>query len=935
MSERHVPIWTGTSVGPLVNTDTINELTPAAGVTVEGVLLEDNDITGADDIVSVTLTSDTVTANTEVKADVVSELTPTAGVTVDGVLLKDFNVSGTAMTADALTTDQISEKTPAAGVTVPSVLLATDPTVSTSSTTGGLIVTGGLGVGGGATVSGYVNTDVVNDISGAGVTVEGVVLDTNNVTADAFVANTEIQTDQIVEKTPAAGVTVASQLNATSGTASTSATTGALVVTGGMAVSGSVTVGGTVNTDVISEANPTAGVTIDGVLLKDNDITADEVFTDVITEKTATAGVTIDGVLLKDTTVTADNVTYNTETITDLTTTLSSSIRVSIIDLTTPLGVTTAYYDESTAGKKAVLPVAAVNGTRKTILLQEGQTDWITVETETAIGSYPWVRYFVLKPTQRVLHLKYETDHWEQDSQSLIDEYMLFISDHNAAETTISYFAFSEDASRYVYLDHSGSSFRDLKHYTLSNNDPTLVETIDLNALGCFAQTFAPSVYSLSLSYDGTVLSIGNPGNGTTDSGEVAIFDLTGGVFVHRYTFTPSVSNLSFGYATSMSADGTLLAVSDNSKHNIYTLGGGSATEDASFTATGGSCQGIGLSGDGHWMACGEVTGGNVLIYSDLPTGSWAIYQTISINTSIGSDYKFDYYGTTLVYGFKSSASTGNMILRYRLPGSLTHQFDYIENIDNPKTTNYYVGAVGYFNISDDGLFLAWRNRRYWGIQRRTSIQERFTPISVSVLPQNEGSLNCSPKGDLLGLVSVISTANYRYRVYKTRKTDENLNLIDSSETNARALIKGSGHVGGDLDVIGGVEAASISFDSGTNTLSTLVNETTWTTTISSLTNLTGTPAFADNIHQRIGDEVTAHTTITGLSTSGAGNTSFVIDTLPATPSTASCHIGTLLSNNNAKIGSVYYASSTATAVWTETSGAATTILLQLNYIAA
>lgn len=47
--------------------------------------------------------------------------------------------------------------------------------------------------------------------------------------------------------------------------------------------------------DVIAEATTAAGVTIDGVLLKDSEVT-----TDVIHEKTSAAGVTIDGAVVKD-----------------------------------------------------------------------------------------------------------------------------------------------------------------------------------------------------------------------------------------------------------------------------------------------------------------------------------------------------------------------------------------------------------------------------------------------------------------------------------------------------------------------------------------------------------------------------------------------------------------------------------------------------------
>lgn len=64
-----------------------------------------------------------------------------------------------------------------------------------------------------------------------------------------------------------------------------------------------VTANTSVVTDTISEKTSAAGVTIDGVLLQDNDVQADEVRTDTISEKTSAAGVTIDGVLIKDSAV--------------------------------------------------------------------------------------------------------------------------------------------------------------------------------------------------------------------------------------------------------------------------------------------------------------------------------------------------------------------------------------------------------------------------------------------------------------------------------------------------------------------------------------------------------------------------------------------------------------------------------------------------------
>lgn len=55
-----------------------------------------------------------------------------------------------------------------------------------------------------------------------------------------------------------------------------------------------------VGADTVSEITSGAGVTADGVLLKDNDVQADEVRTDIIIEKTATNGVVIEGITAKD-----------------------------------------------------------------------------------------------------------------------------------------------------------------------------------------------------------------------------------------------------------------------------------------------------------------------------------------------------------------------------------------------------------------------------------------------------------------------------------------------------------------------------------------------------------------------------------------------------------------------------------------------------------
>ncbi len=84
-----------------------------------------------------------------------------------------------------------------------------------------------------------------------------------------------IKTDTVSEATAGAGVTV----------------DGVLMKDGGIVMAD----GAAIDADIVNEATAGAGVTLDGVLLKDSQVT-----TDVINEKTGAAGVTADGVLLKD-----------------------------------------------------------------------------------------------------------------------------------------------------------------------------------------------------------------------------------------------------------------------------------------------------------------------------------------------------------------------------------------------------------------------------------------------------------------------------------------------------------------------------------------------------------------------------------------------------------------------------------------------------------
>lgn len=108
--------------------------------------------------------------------------------------------------------------------------------------------------------------------------------------------------------------------------------------------------------DTISEATSAAGVTIDGVLLKDSAVS-----TDTISEKTGGSGVTVDGVLLKDSTVTGGldtGVTAAGLTVTG-TTIAADGTDTNISVTVTPKGtgvVTTASSYSDGAGKLRAIP---------------------------------------------------------------------------------------------------------------------------------------------------------------------------------------------------------------------------------------------------------------------------------------------------------------------------------------------------------------------------------------------------------------------------------------------------------------------------------------------------------------------------------------------------------------------------------------------------
>jgi len=353
-----------------VYTDIIGEKTLNAGVTIDSVLLKDN-----------TVTATTIIANTSFQTvgalfcDTINEYTSTVGVTIDvQCLIKDGIVN-----VPQIMTDLINEKTSTVGVTIDSVLVKDGRVTNSSSaaptadaelankkyvddqvTIENIWDRAGNNITP-HTINGILKVDnIYEETTSAGVTIEGVLLKSDDITAENVAVTTLLTVNGIVEYSTDVGVTIEGLLLEDSVISATDITLKTLTGSGhiymhdaagvpvfiyddnadtfqfsdtleitvgntlktnsienynaveGIDVEGTkfltnnVNIQGTLQSDLLNEHTVDAGVTIESVLIKDNEITATNVTcntalsTDTINEKTGAAGVTIDGVILKD-----------------------------------------------------------------------------------------------------------------------------------------------------------------------------------------------------------------------------------------------------------------------------------------------------------------------------------------------------------------------------------------------------------------------------------------------------------------------------------------------------------------------------------------------------------------------------------------------------------------------------------------------------------
>jgi hypothetical protein len=145
--------------------------------------------------------------------------------------------------------------------------------------------------------------------------------------------------------------------------------------------------GSTIATNTIAETTAAAGVTIDGVLVKDGGVTAvaaTAISTDIISEVTAAAGVTVDGVLLKDGgAVFADAATIEIDTINEATAAAGVTVDGLLIK------------DKRIGVKQAITGDGAITIQHATVYLSKGSAAAITLAAPTS-GTHDGFRITVI-----------------------------------------------------------------------------------------------------------------------------------------------------------------------------------------------------------------------------------------------------------------------------------------------------------------------------------------------------------------------------------------------------------------------------------------------------------------------------------------------------------------------------------------------------------
>ena len=273
-----------------------------------------------------------ISCNSTLKIDTINENTDSSGVTIDSVLLKDNQITAHTITAQNYRVGNINF------ISASRQGNFRDLEVKDSNNNYTILLTGD---GGHIAIDGTLSADTISEqTSGSGVTIDSVLLKDNIVTAHTVRAS-----NYAVGGTNF--ISASRQGNFRDLEVKNSSNQHTILLTGD---GGDISIDGTLSADTIGEKTSATGVTIDGVLLKDNDISANDIssnnlqvragyklYADTIDESSAGTGVTIDGVLLKD-----NNVTYTDLTASGTTTVTTQSATDNSTKIATTAFVKTA-----------------------------------------------------------------------------------------------------------------------------------------------------------------------------------------------------------------------------------------------------------------------------------------------------------------------------------------------------------------------------------------------------------------------------------------------------------------------------------------------------------------------------------------------------------------------------------------------------------------
>ena len=296
----NLTVGTGTLTGDTVSTDTISEKTNGNGVAVDGVTMQDGNVTAnvGTFTTSVITTADinggaidgtTIGAATSGAGTFSTMTTSNAQVTGGTIQGTAIDMTGQTLTFDndAISGDSIDGGTISdfASTGIDDNATSTQLTITDSDITmaGNAIVTGNLTVNGTLTSVNTTNTEIADNsiVLNNGETAAGVTAGTAGIEIDRGTAdNATIQWNETTDAfefkvgTALADLTVGSQAMDGISVDTISEKTAAAGITFANAVSGSdATFSGTVTVDTIAENSVAGGVTIDGVLAKDGTIT--------------------------------------------------------------------------------------------------------------------------------------------------------------------------------------------------------------------------------------------------------------------------------------------------------------------------------------------------------------------------------------------------------------------------------------------------------------------------------------------------------------------------------------------------------------------------------------------------------------------------------------------------------------------------------------